>query len=54
MSVSYKNKIRLIEGGCINQNLKQDLIVKGFFKKGLFLTITVLGLLYLSQNINLV
>jgi hypothetical protein len=49
MSMSYKDKIRLIEGDCFHQNLKEDLVAKAFFKAGLVVTVAVFGFLYLSK-----
>ncbi len=54
MSMSYKNKISLIDGDCYNHNLKEDSFIKSLFKIGLLLTVAIFGFLYLSKNTNLI
>ena len=54
MSMSYKNKIRLIDSDYCNHDLKDDLFVKNLFKLGLLITVAVFGFLYISKNTNLI
>ena len=54
MSMSYKNKITLIDGDYYNHNLKENSFIKSLFKLGLLLTVAVFGFLYLSKKSNLI
>ncbi len=54
MSMSYKNKIKLIDGDYYNHGLKDDSFIKSLFKLGLLLTVAVFGFLYLFKNTNLI
>jgi len=49
LSISYKNKIRLIEDDYFNHNLKEDLVIQNFFKGGVWLTIATFGILFISK-----
>ncbi len=54
MSMSYKNKISLIDADYCHQNFKEDSFIKSLFKLGLLVTVAIFGFLYLSKNTNLI
>ncbi len=54
MSMSYKNKISLIDSDYYNHNFKEDSFIKSLFKLGLLLTVSIFVFLYLSKNTNLI